>query len=317
MKSLPSFAQQWLETRLSKLPPRALQAASQELSERYRAQTPGRQLGGAHSIEAYLGARLPATYAVVAAVLDELKLRAPAWQPGSVLDLGAGPGTASMAVAEAFPELRDLLLFERESAMITAGRELFAAGPALLRQAVWRQGALPALPPFKADLTILSYVLNEMSPLARAQLIESLPTLSGTTIVIEPGTPEGYRHLLAVRTAMLAQGWQLWAPCPHALECPLPAHDWCHFAVRLPRSPLQRYLKQGSQNYEDEKFAYLILSREPAPQPAPNRILRHPLKLKGHLELRLCTPTGLAARTVAKSEDGYRRARKAEWGDSF
>lgn len=317
MKSLPPFAQQWLEARLSKLPPRALQAASQELSERYRAKTPGRQLGGAHAIDAYLGARLPATYAVVAAVLDELKGRAPDWRPGSVLDLGAGPGTASLAVAEAFPELRDLLLFERESAMINAGRELFAAGPALLRQAVWRQGALPALPPFRADLTVLSYVLNEMAPMARAQLIDSLHTASGTVIVIEPGTPAGYRHLLTLRAAMLARGWQLWAPCPHPHECPLPAEDWCHFAVRLPRSPLQRHLKQGSQNYEDEKFAYLILSRDPAPQAAPNRILRHPLKLKGHLELRLCTPEGLKARTVSKSEDAYRRARKAEWGDTF
>src|SRR5437899_12695160 len=55
---------------------------------------------------AYLTARFPATYAATCRVFAELKRRAPHASIASVLDLAAGPGTASFAAAETFPELR-------------------------------------------------------------------------------------------------------------------------------------------------------------------------------------------------------------------
>ena len=48
----------------------------------------------------YAAARLPACYAVAWRVFDELELRLPDFQPISLLDFGAGPGTAIWAALD-------------------------------------------------------------------------------------------------------------------------------------------------------------------------------------------------------------------------
>ena len=52
-------------------------------------------------VAAYAAARMPGCYAAVARVLDELRLRLPDFTPRSMLDFGAGPGTAIWAAREA------------------------------------------------------------------------------------------------------------------------------------------------------------------------------------------------------------------------
>src|SRR6266849_2244218 len=52
---------------------------------------------------AYALARMPATYAAVTASLNALCEAIPGFAPQNLLDVGAGPGTASWAAAEAFP----------------------------------------------------------------------------------------------------------------------------------------------------------------------------------------------------------------------
>jgi ribosomal protein RSM22 (predicted rRNA methylase) len=95
------------------------------------------------------------------------------------------------------------------------------------------------------------------------------------------------------------------------------AGDWCHFAQRVERSSLHRQLKGGELGYEDEKFSYVVLSRQPLPT-APARVIRHASIRKGHVELQLCTPSGLERVTIGKSKKGqYRAARKAGWGDAW
>src|SRR5258706_3718549 len=64
--------------------------------------------GGSHRIVteadvlAYAFARLPATYAAAAAVFNATRGSLPAFQPLSMLDVGAGPGTAAFAAGQAF-----------------------------------------------------------------------------------------------------------------------------------------------------------------------------------------------------------------------
>lgn len=318
--SLPNFAMTALESLLAGSSQKQLRQASEALSDSYRSKQPGRHLQQSQSTQAYLAARLPATYAVNAAVLNELKRVAPDFKPQSVLELGAGPGTATLAAHGVYPDVKQLTLVEREQAMVQAGKTLFSQGPPALQSARWLALNLPDLPTLSAppDLVLMSYVINEMGPARRSDLYAGIERLKPAVIVaIEPGTPEGSQHLIAMRAEFLKRGWQVWAPCPHGNTCPLADNDWCHFSQRLTRSSLQRYLKQGSQNFEDEKFAYLILSRQPAPKPAENRILRHPLLKKGHLELTLCSPEGARKLTVSRSETAYRLARKASWGDNW
>ena len=57
-------------------------------------------------VAAYAAARMPGCYAAVARVFDELRQRLPDLAPRSMLDFGAGPGTAVWAAREARPLCR-------------------------------------------------------------------------------------------------------------------------------------------------------------------------------------------------------------------
>src|SRR6201747_3173125 len=66
---------------------------------------------------AYALARMPATYAAVIASLNALCEIRPDFAPASLLDIGAGPGTATWAAAEAFPSLRRFVLLDADTAL--------------------------------------------------------------------------------------------------------------------------------------------------------------------------------------------------------
>jgi ribosomal protein RSM22 (predicted rRNA methylase) len=92
--------------------------------------------------------------------------------------------------------------------------------------------------------------------------------------------------------------------------------DWCHFSQRIERTSLHRQLKGGELGYEDEKFSYIVADKSCA-SPTAARIVRHPRKHSGHVQLMLCTTAGhIENRTVTRSSKAaYKQARKAEWGD--
>jgi ribosomal protein RSM22 (predicted rRNA methylase) len=96
------------------------------------------------------------------------------------------------------------------------------------------------------------------------------------------------------------------------------AGDWCHFSQRVERTSQHRQLKGGALGYEDEKFSYLIAAKDYLPSAAA-RIVRHPGKHSGHVQLPLCTAEGkIENRTITRSsKEAYKRARKAEWGESW
>ena len=218
--------------------------------------------------------------------------------------MGAGPGVATWAAVEQWPSLSKLTLVEVEPAMLVAGREL-------LPDATWVEcDVASARGP--AELVVVSYILGELS----APPVSHLWAQTDDTIVfVEPGTPAGYRRVLDARATVLEAGGHTVAPCPHDLACPLPDDDWCHFAVRLPRSKLHRAAKGVELGYEDEKFSYAALSREPVPLAAA-RIIRQPQPRSGHVNLVTCEPDGIHERTISRKQGVlYKEARGAAWGD--
>src|SRR5262249_2371818 len=75
---------------------------------------------------AYALARMPATYAADAASLNALLDMRPEFAPKSLLDIGAGPGTATWAAAEAFPSLQSLTLLDANDALRKLALDLFS-----------------------------------------------------------------------------------------------------------------------------------------------------------------------------------------------
>src|SRR5262249_58436406 len=137
-------------------------------------------------------------------------------------------------------------------------------------------------------------------------------------VIIEPGTPEGFRRLHRVRVQLLDRGAYIVAPCPHHDTCPMFATgDWCHFAARLARTAQHRRLKSAPLGYEDEKFSYIAAARQPVDRPS-SRVLRHPLVHPGHLRLMLCRAERPEQRTITKSQKPlWRYARHLGWGDAW
>jgi ribosomal protein RSM22 (predicted rRNA methylase) len=139
---------------------------------------------------------------------------------------------------------------------------------------------------------------------------------TGVLLVVEPGTPAGWRRVLDVRRQLVASGAHVVAPCPHEAPCPLAAPDWCHFARRVARSRLHRLVKSGEVPWEDEKFIYLAASRRPADVPGL-RVLAPSRVASGRVTLKLCAADGSAGTRDFSKRDGppYRAARRLDWGD--
>lgn len=314
-----------------------LKRAALALSQRYQSQSLASQMGPPvkgevggetsglpfvqNEIErcAYAITRMPATYAAARWCLSELRRRWPDGQFERWLDLGAGTGAASWAAAEAFPSLQQGTLLEQDAGLLRWGQLLAqSAAPRALGEAQWQRVLLQEVadwPPH--DLAIASYALGEMVPELAARVVRAVwQVTEKALVVIEPGTMRGFATVRRLRDHLIGQGAYLVAPCPHTQACPLPAHDWCHFAARVERSALQRQLKGGSLGHEDEKFAYLIVAKQPLP-PVTARVLRHPQRQPGQTELQLCTSTGLQTRTIKKRDATWRQARKIDWGEAW
>jgi len=318
---LPPALAKAIERETAAIDPKQLARAAEELSKRYRLQNAARLLDSPLQRAAYLLTRMPATFAACSAVLGEIKRRMPEASPLSMLDLGSGPGTAAWAASEIFPSLREITLIEREPEMIAIGQRLAAnSACAALRQANWIGADLAAFDPGQAYyLTVTAYSAGELDSLKRLRLLaRAWEHTRQALAMIEPGTPRGYEMVLEAREQLIKAEARLVAPCPHENKCPMAGtRDWCHFAQRLERSSLHRRLKAGSLGYEDEKFSYVIFSREAAER-AEARVVRHPIRGKGHIKLELCAPDGLKQITVTRSQgEAFRHARKAEWGEEW
>lgn len=314
---LPPYLRQAIERELNGVPLAELRQASDTLSRRYRSETrDGRwHLDGELAVKAYLAARLPATYAAIRASMAALS---PDFRPRSFLDIGAGPGTALWAAADCWTGLERAVLVEASAPARDAGARL--ASGARLPAFEWLAGDVTAagLPAGrKFDLVTIAYVLDELQPQAIASLVEQLWNLTdGTLLIVEPGTPAGWRRILDARRQLLSLGANLAAPCPHEAPCPLVAPDWCHFSQRVPRSRLHRLAKSGDVPWEDEKFTYLAASGEPASTNAA-RVLAPPRAASGRTTLKLCNPEGTVSELTVSRRDGtiYKQARRLDWGD--
>jgi ribosomal protein RSM22 (predicted rRNA methylase) len=269
-------------------------------------------------VAAYAGYRMPATFAAVRSALSAVAVAAPAFGPVSQVDIGGGTGAAVWAAASVWPSLSRTTVLEQSPHAITLGRALSRhARAGAVREAAWERADLCAITQAPvADLVTVSYVLGELAPAAREDLVRRIT--GRVVVIVEPGTPAGHRRILAARDLLTGQGLRILAPCPHDLGCPLPAvGDWCHFAARVNRSALHRRLKDGVLGHEDEKFSYVAAAAYDGGR--IGRILRHPQTRKGMVTLRLCGADGTVRDTVVSKRhgDAYRAARDAAWGDAW
>lgn len=263
----------------------------------------------------YAIVRMPATYGAVSSALSAALCRT-ASPIKTVLDVGAGTGTATWAAVELLDEMEEITCLEREPSMLRFGQSLMTEETFASRVRWVNADMCSFRPDTTYDLVIASYSLNELSAEARRTVVETLWNCTNQVLlIVEPGTPVAFSQLRQSREQLLALGGFVAAPCPHSGPCPLSGEDWCHFSCRVARSRLHKQLKKGDVPYEDEKYAYLAMTRS-KPVPGGMRVLRHPQVESGRITLRLCTETGIETKVVTKRQkDEFKIARKAKCGD--
>lgn len=295
----------------------ALKHAYDDLSKRYRSTN---ENGFKSKLEmiAYIHARFPATYAVLDHILkNEIQKKD---NVKSVLDLGAGPGTATLAAFNHF-SLSHATLTEQIPDFVKAARAVL---PSLFPDStfIFSSESVHKLIFPQADLVMLSYLLTEMSDVQALKVYDaSLKATNTYNLVVLPGTTAAFKLLLQLRDRAIALGCQVLAPCPHMQACPMTqsADQWCHFRQRLSRSRAHQDIKKGTMGYEDEPYCYLLVA--PAGQVIPasiqGRVVNTPKQRPGHVYIDVCAPSGnIETKCVTKKDKAkYKTAKNLGWGD--
>jgi ribosomal protein RSM22 (predicted rRNA methylase) len=289
-----------------------VKARWEALSAAYR-QRQGNYTQKAEDHMAYIMARMPATFAACEAVLSQA-IGVGLQPPATALDIGAGPGTMGWALSQ-LDNADQMVLTQVEKDSTFAAFCAQVRPPLKQVQTVSTFLGNEALSPH--GWVSLAYVLCELAPGAQANWVERAFALTQEALIlIEPGTPAGYRRILAARDQLISLGGHVVAPCPHQAACPLAKEDWCHFPARFQRTPEGRQLKHATLPYEE--FSYLIVVKDPSSlMPYPGRVIRHPMPRSGHIHLDICTSQGAYEKVTisAKSKDVYKTSRSLKWGD--
>lgn len=191
----------------------------------------------------------------------------------------------------------------------------------------------------------------------------------GILVIAEPGTPRGSALVRRARALVLevarrdaeqnarrngvspdlsAVEAYVVAPCQHDGACPIKEEHredgfatWCHFPQRALRSKYAREMNQSARPYQDEKFSYVVLRKQPRAEARRraaratrrardaradddsddaeeshhesvvresveewSRVIRSPKKRKGHVVVELCTARGEIERAVIAKSHG-------------
>ncbi|GAB9466090.1 Methyltransferase protein 17 [Globisporangium polare] len=284
---------------------------------------------------AYMSYEVEGTYACAHHVFRQLQQQRPDFKPESVLDFGAGPGTASWVAKEFYEEsLTRYRVVEPSQSMVDAAEVVLEGFPGLSVRRSISEMKRELEGGIKYDLIVLNYVLSEITnDYERVAVISALWELlsdKGCMVLVDRGSPWGSHHVRSARQFILDsvaeeedETVKILAPCPHHFECPAAGGTWCHFVQRSPQvhRPREMTAKRW-HGQKGSKFSYVIMEKNGAEEADKKqrfaRMIRSPLLATRHVHLDLCTPEGtLERRSVTKGKhirEVYRASRKAHWG---
>lgn len=236
-------------------------------------------------------------------------------KPLRVLDVGAGPLTASLAAALALPADVEL-----EVTAIDAARHSLEDGAALLQNlrpgtkiqlidGNLRDGRLLHKVHGKFDLILAAHVLNEWPKQTNRPADEWLTRLlqdhlapNGVVVLVEPATRHGSHRLIDVREYVLAQtNLGILSPCRGTMPCPLAdtTRDWCHAEQPWQRPPQVVALDEAiGHRRATLKYSHLVLKDGPVAPSKPQqfRVIGGPMQTDEVFRRYLC---GVDGRRVA------------------
>ena len=224
-----------------------------------------------------------------------------------IADIGAGPGTASLAlllfllhpklvtgpgVAPQLPAKIELTWFDINATTMDDGKYLVEQLSTHFPKLRGKVEVITHVGPWwkiapqlkqEFSLIFMGHVLNESAQLPHQQemLWTSLlkQTGGGGLLILEPAARRAAQTLSAVRDHLFASELvnsdpnRLWGPCLHTGVCPLGhGRDWCHFSTptRIPGKWFKHFSESLSSEKHWVKFSYVWFTS--AEYPAPTRV---------------------------------------------
>ena len=141
----------------------------------------------------YAVVRMPATYGAVYSALEKT-LDITDYEPKSLLDIGAGTGAATWATEQQI-NLENIVCLEREKVMRDVGLYFMQESEIeVLKQAKWQNfDVVKDELDNKADLIVVSYILNELKEDDRIEVVKKLwASTNQILLIVEPGTPQSF-----------------------------------------------------------------------------------------------------------------------------
>lgn len=259
----------------------------------------------------YAISRMPATFAVIFSLLDNLWNQGKLEKISTVADIGSGTGAGFFACKEFFEDI-DISLYERDKNMIDVFDE-FETG-----EKVTKFDFLTDEIDKKADLVMCSYVFSELNDTGRELAIKKMLSCSNRyVLIVDTGTPRTYENFMRLKAKIKEMGYKISAPC-ESEKCGL-KNDYCQFYARVERSALMKLSKNAELSYEDEKYFYLLIDKQLANvNLQENRVIRRPILKTNFVELKLCTNDGVKLVIVTKKDkQAYQKARKIKVNEIF
>jgi ribosomal protein RSM22 (predicted rRNA methylase) len=233
-----------------------------------------------------------------------------------LLDLGCGPGSATVAVLARFATLVPDLAIEARAAdhsrpCLNWTERLFDANRNLWPNAALRtdvEDLFDSCGKESWDLILVSFALNEAMESrteeeAKTWLRRWLNRLEpgGTLMIVDPVNRSTSERLERFRNWIAEAKWaRILGPCLHDAPCPLlqKGETWCHEVRRWQIPDTLRILNRHLfRSIEDLKFSFLILERSDVPnrraaRPDLFRMIAPMHKLKGKLVTAGCAADG-------------------------
>lgn len=315
-----------------------------ELSERL---TSDRPLKLTSSLKTYFGSPryrssyllywLPLQAAKFVTLLSDTAsdLTLPVERPIRLLDLGAGPLTATWGFHMAFPEASlDVTAVDQNAAILKTG-VAFAkeVRPEQIRITKTHSREFPAEPLIHAlekspsfDWILLGNVLNEDSEhMLQAwshgiqRILKAHP--QAELLWVEPAPKRAAQRLSRLRDALLPSlpsSRVIRGPCLHTKQCPLSrGRDYCNQsrAIHLPGKTMRGLEKVLGSPRDHLKFSYFHLSGENPHRkglsrtagPHSARVVSNALKTRAGLKVQTCEKSGELTLKTVKSKNDYHR----------
>lgn len=164
------------------------------------------------------------------------------------IDLGAGPGTFSLAFRQWVDSPAKIMQIETSSVMREQANKIW--------QGLYPGEKLLSTPEGEKFL-FFGHSANEMGPEVALRYIRDLDP--DHILFIEPGTKDFFPKMIEIRDILLKKGFNILYPCPNHESCPLKnsQNDWCHQFIEVKQDSEVERLSQMAR--KDRRHLPLIV----------------------------------------------------------